>query len=183
MVVGEHFAVKIPDDIPLDTAAPMLCAGISAYSSLRYYALDKSGMHVGVVGLGGLGHFSVKFAKAFGAKQPDGWLMEASGGAGTQKLLGQEPRKQGGKGTEAFDKVAKRKAHGWAMARGRVMLREWPRSHGCADSPRRKQAAEGVCRAKGPRTAGGKWHSGLRTSCSEGPKTGCRRTASRSMRC
>nr|AFQ59973.1 nerol dehydrogenase [Persicaria minor]AUO60026.1 nerol dehydrogenase [Persicaria minor] len=68
MVVQEHFAVRIPDALPLDSAAPLLCAGITVYSPLRYYGLDKPGLHVGVVGLGGLGHMAVKFAKAFGVK-------------------------------------------------------------------------------------------------------------------
>ncbi|KAK7366892.1 hypothetical protein VNO80_08895 [Phaseolus coccineus] len=68
MVTDEHFVVRIPDGLPLDAAAPLLCAGITVYSPLRYFALDKPGLHVGVVGLGGLGHMAVKFAKAFGAK-------------------------------------------------------------------------------------------------------------------
>ncbi|XP_054825102.1 probable mannitol dehydrogenase isoform X2 [Prosopis cineraria] len=68
MVVDEHFVFHIPDALPLDAAAPLLCAGITVYSPLRYYDLDKPGLHVGVVGLGGLGHMAVKFAKAFGAK-------------------------------------------------------------------------------------------------------------------
>ena len=68
MVVDEHFVVRIPDELPLDAAAPLLCAGITVYSPLRYYGLDKPGLHVGVVGLGGLGHMAVKFAKALGTK-------------------------------------------------------------------------------------------------------------------
>ncbi|XP_027359972.1 probable mannitol dehydrogenase [Abrus precatorius] len=68
MVTDEHFVVRIPDGIPLDAAAPLLCAGITVYSPLRYFGLDKPNLHVGVVGLGGLGHMAVKFAKAFGAK-------------------------------------------------------------------------------------------------------------------
>ncbi|XP_016201083.1 probable mannitol dehydrogenase [Arachis ipaensis] len=68
MVVDEHFVVRIPNELPLDAAAPLLCAGITVYSPLRYFGLDKPGLHVGVVGLGGLGHMAVKFAKAFGAK-------------------------------------------------------------------------------------------------------------------
>lgn len=68
MVAEEHFIVRIPDNMPLDAAAPLLCAGITTYSPLRYYGLDKPGLHVGVVGLGGLGHVAVKFAKAFGAR-------------------------------------------------------------------------------------------------------------------
>ncbi|KAK4764808.1 hypothetical protein SAY86_025898 [Trapa natans] len=68
MVADEHFVVAIPDSLPLDGAAPLLCAGITVYSPLRYYGLDKPGLHVGVVGLGGLGHMAVKFAKAMGLK-------------------------------------------------------------------------------------------------------------------
>ncbi|XP_019422029.1 PREDICTED: probable mannitol dehydrogenase [Lupinus angustifolius] len=68
MVADEHFVISIPDNLPLDAAAPLLCAGITVYSPLRYFGLDKPGLHIGVVGLGGLGHMAVKFAKAFGAK-------------------------------------------------------------------------------------------------------------------
>ncbi|KAG2377064.1 mannitol dehydrogenase [Vigna angularis] len=68
MVVDEHFVVNIPNGLPLDVAAPLLCAGITVYAPLRYFGLDKPGMHLGVVGLGGLGHLAVKFAKALGLK-------------------------------------------------------------------------------------------------------------------
>ncbi|XP_021679771.2 probable mannitol dehydrogenase [Hevea brasiliensis] len=68
MVADEHFVVLIPDTFSLDAAAPLLCAGITVYSPLKYYGLDKPGLHVGVVGLGGLGHVAVKFAKAMGVK-------------------------------------------------------------------------------------------------------------------
>ncbi|KAK6923824.1 Alcohol dehydrogenase, N-terminal [Dillenia turbinata] len=68
MVANERFVIHVPDNLPLDAAAPLLCAGITVYSPLKYYDLDKPGMHIGVVGLGGLGHVAVKFAKAFGAK-------------------------------------------------------------------------------------------------------------------
>ncbi|KAL5556617.1 hypothetical protein UlMin_038853, partial [Ulmus minor] len=68
MVADEHYIVRIPDNLPLEGAAPLLCAGITVYSPLRYFGLDKPGLHVGVVGLGGLGHVAVKFAKALGAK-------------------------------------------------------------------------------------------------------------------
>lgn len=67
-VANEHFVVRIPDNLPLDAGAPLLCAGITTYSPLRYFGLDKPGMHIGIVGLGGLGHVAVKFAKAFGVK-------------------------------------------------------------------------------------------------------------------
>jgi len=68
MVADEHFVLHWPDTLPLDSGAPLLCAGITTYSPLKYYGLDKPGMTVGVVGLGGLGHVAVKFAKAFGVK-------------------------------------------------------------------------------------------------------------------
>ncbi|CAK9159910.1 unnamed protein product [Ilex paraguariensis] len=68
LVVNEHFVVRWPENLPLDAGAPLLCAGITTYSPLKYYGLDKPGMHVGVVGLGGLGHVGVKFAKALGVK-------------------------------------------------------------------------------------------------------------------
>lgn len=68
IVVEEHFVVRIPDGLPLAAAAPLLCAGITVYSPLRHFGLAQPGLHVGVVGLGGLGHVAVKFAKAFGAK-------------------------------------------------------------------------------------------------------------------
>nr|UTS83002.1 cinnamyl alcohol dehydrogenase 7 [Phryma leptostachya] len=68
MVVDEDFAIRWPENFPLDKGAPLLCAGITTYSPLKHYGLDKTGLHVGVVGLGGLGHVAVKFAKAFGTK-------------------------------------------------------------------------------------------------------------------
>ncbi|KAK9990923.1 hypothetical protein SO802_025908 [Lithocarpus litseifolius] len=68
MVADEHFVIRIPDNLPLDAGAPLLCAGITVYSPLKFYGLDKPGLHVGVVGLGGLGHAAVKFAKAMGVK-------------------------------------------------------------------------------------------------------------------
>ncbi|KAL0438369.1 UNVERIFIED_CONTAM: 8-hydroxygeraniol dehydrogenase [Sesamum latifolium] len=68
MVVDEDFVIRWPENLPMDKGAPLLCAGITTYSPLRYYGLDKPGLHIGVVGLGGLGHVAVKFAKAFGSK-------------------------------------------------------------------------------------------------------------------
>lgn len=68
MVCSEHFVIRIPENMPLDGGAPLLCAGITVYSPMKFYGLDKPGTHIGVVGLGGLGHVAVKFAKAFGAK-------------------------------------------------------------------------------------------------------------------
>lgn len=50
----------------MDAAAPLLCAGITTYSPLMHYGLNKAGMKIGVVGLGGLGHMAVKIGKAMG---------------------------------------------------------------------------------------------------------------------
>ncbi|KAE8383137.1 chaperonin 10-like protein [Aspergillus bertholletiae] len=61
-----HFVVKIPDAIPSHEAAPMLCGGITVYSPLKYNNCGP-GKRVGIIGLGGLGHFGVLFAKALGA--------------------------------------------------------------------------------------------------------------------
>ncbi|CAN8328447.1 unnamed protein product [Cochlearia groenlandica] len=68
MVCNEDFVIRMPENLPLDAAAPLLCAGITVYSPMRYHGLDKPGLHIGVVGLGGLGHVAVKFAKALGTK-------------------------------------------------------------------------------------------------------------------
>ncbi|XP_031375541.1 8-hydroxygeraniol dehydrogenase-like [Punica granatum] len=68
MVADEHFVVGIPDNLPLDAVAPLLCAGTTVYSPMKYYGLNKPGLHIAVVGLGGLGHIAVKFAKAMGMK-------------------------------------------------------------------------------------------------------------------
>jgi uncharacterized zinc-type alcohol dehydrogenase-like protein len=66
IVVDERFVLRIPPNLSLAGAAPLLCAGITTYSPLRHWGVTK-GKKVGVVGLGGLGHMAVKFARAFGA--------------------------------------------------------------------------------------------------------------------
>ena len=66
IIVDENYVVRIPDGIPLEGAAPLLCAGITTYSPLRHHGV-KAGDHVAVVGLGGLGHMGVKLATAMGA--------------------------------------------------------------------------------------------------------------------
>ncbi|XP_042484269.1 probable mannitol dehydrogenase isoform X2 [Macadamia integrifolia] len=68
MVANERYIVLMPENLPLDAAAPLLCAGITVYSPMIYYGLCKPNLHLGVVGLGGLGHVAVKFGKAFGMK-------------------------------------------------------------------------------------------------------------------
>ncbi len=67
IVVTEHFAIKIPDSIKLEEAAPLLCAGITTYSPLMK-ANIKKGDKVGVVGIGGLGHVAIKLAVSKGAE-------------------------------------------------------------------------------------------------------------------
>ena len=66
IVVNEDFALTIPASLDLAGVAPLLCAGITTYSPLRHWKV-AAGQKVGVVGLGGLGHMALKFAKAFGA--------------------------------------------------------------------------------------------------------------------
>ncbi len=66
IVVDESFVLKVPGNLDLAGVAPLLCAGITTYSPMRHWGV-KEGMKVGVVGLGGLGHMGVKFARAFGA--------------------------------------------------------------------------------------------------------------------
>jgi alcohol dehydrogenase (NADP+) len=66
IVVTEDFVLKVPANLDLAAAAPLLCAGITTYSPLRHWKVGP-GQKVGIVGLGGLGHMGVKFARAFGA--------------------------------------------------------------------------------------------------------------------
>jgi uncharacterized zinc-type alcohol dehydrogenase-like protein len=67
IVVDKHFVVKVPKSLDLKAVAPLLCAGITSYSPLKHWKVGK-GQKVGVIGLGGLGHMGIKFAKAFGAE-------------------------------------------------------------------------------------------------------------------
>jgi len=66
IVVDENYVLSIPDALPLDKAAPLLCAGITTYSPLRHWGAGP-GKRVAVIGLGGLGHMAVKLAVAMGA--------------------------------------------------------------------------------------------------------------------
>lgn len=67
VVVSDRFVVRVPDALDPAKAAPLLCAGITTYSPLRHYGV-RAGHKVGVIGMGGLGHMGVKFAKALGAE-------------------------------------------------------------------------------------------------------------------
>jgi alcohol dehydrogenase (NADP+) len=77
-----HFVVRIPAALPSARAAPMLCGGVTAYSPLRHYGAQSAGgegaaaapgqmlrgKKVGIVGVGGIGHFGLLFARAMGAE-------------------------------------------------------------------------------------------------------------------
>jgi alcohol dehydrogenase (NADP+) len=67
IVVDENYVLQIPDSIPLDAAAPLLCAGITLYSPLRHWNAGP-GKRIAIIGLGGLGHMGVKLAAAMGAE-------------------------------------------------------------------------------------------------------------------
>jgi uncharacterized zinc-type alcohol dehydrogenase-like protein len=66
IVVDERFTLRVPSHLSPAGAAPLLCAGITTYSPMRHWNVT-AGKKVGVVGLGGLGHMGVKFARALGA--------------------------------------------------------------------------------------------------------------------
>lgn len=67
IVVDENYVLRIPDGIPLDAAAPLMCAGITLYSPLRNWNAGP-GKRVAIIGMGGLGHMGVKIAAALGAE-------------------------------------------------------------------------------------------------------------------
>jgi uncharacterized zinc-type alcohol dehydrogenase-like protein len=66
IVVDERFVLRVPSNLDLSGAAPLLCAGITTFSPLHHWGVTK-GKKVGIVGLGGLGHMGLKFAHALGA--------------------------------------------------------------------------------------------------------------------
>jgi uncharacterized zinc-type alcohol dehydrogenase-like protein len=67
IVVDESYALHIPKNLELARVAPLLCAGITTYSPLKHCGVG-AGHRVGIIGLGGLGHMGVKFARAFGCE-------------------------------------------------------------------------------------------------------------------
>jgi uncharacterized zinc-type alcohol dehydrogenase-like protein len=85
IVVDEAFVLQVPDGLDLAAAAPLLCAGITTYSPLRYWQVGP-GQRVGIVGLGGLGHMALKFAHAFGAETV--LFTTSPGKAGDARRLG-----------------------------------------------------------------------------------------------
>ena len=67
IVVDENYVLHVPESLPLEATAPLLCAGITTYSPLRHWNVGP-GSRVAVIGLGGLGHMGVKLATAMGAE-------------------------------------------------------------------------------------------------------------------
>lgn len=67
-VVNEHFAIKFPDDCDLERAAPIMCGGITMFDPLKYWGClnAEKKKTVAIVGIGGLGTFGIKLAKAMG---------------------------------------------------------------------------------------------------------------------
>lgn len=67
IVVTERFVVRIPDNLELDVASPLLCAGITTYSPLKHWNVGP-GKKVAILGVGGLGHLAIQYAHALGAE-------------------------------------------------------------------------------------------------------------------
>lgn len=66
-VVDENYVLRMPENLPLDACAPLLCAGITLYSPLKHWQAGP-GKKVAIIGMGGLGHMGVKLAHALGAE-------------------------------------------------------------------------------------------------------------------
>lgn len=67
IVVDENYVLRVPENLPMDATAPLLCAGITLYSPLKHWHAGP-GKRVAIMGLGGLGHMGVKLAHALGAE-------------------------------------------------------------------------------------------------------------------
>ncbi|GAB4858583.1 cinnamoyl-Coa reductase [Ancistrocladus abbreviatus] len=66
MVVHQRYVYRIPDNYPLELAAPLLCAGLTVYAPMKRHKMNVPGKRLGVIGLGGLGFMAAKFGKAWG---------------------------------------------------------------------------------------------------------------------
>ncbi|CAI9758008.1 unnamed protein product [Fraxinus pennsylvanica] len=67
LVADHRYVVRVPESVPMDSGAPLLCAGVTVYCPMKDNNLvDSPVKRIGIVGLGGLGHVAVKFGKAFG---------------------------------------------------------------------------------------------------------------------
>jgi alcohol/geraniol dehydrogenase (NADP+) len=62
-----HFVIPIPDALESEPTAPLLCGGVTVYNPLRMHNINPSS-RVGIVGIGGLGHLAIQFARVFGAE-------------------------------------------------------------------------------------------------------------------
>ena len=91
VVVKEDFVLKVPSSIPIERAAPILCAGVTTYSPLKHWGVG-AGSRVGVVGFGGLGDMAIKLAKAMGAEvyvfTRDEEKIAEAGKLGAEAVLG-----------------------------------------------------------------------------------------------
>lgn len=68
-IANENFVFPIPDEIPSSVAAPMMCAGLTVFSPMvRNFGYDLTGKKIGILGIGGLGHLAIQFARALGAE-------------------------------------------------------------------------------------------------------------------
>ncbi|KAJ5201509.1 8-hydroxygeraniol dehydrogenase [Penicillium cinerascens] len=103
-----HFVVKIPDALPSAEAAPLLCGGVTVYAPLKKYGAGP-GKTVGIVGIGGLGHMGILFAKALGADR-----VVAISRSSSKKADALE-----GLGGDAF--IATGEEKGWAKNHSRTL--------------------------------------------------------------
>ncbi|MDI9246349.1 NAD(P)-dependent alcohol dehydrogenase [Marinobacter sp. CHS3-4] len=106
VVVSDRFVVKVPEKLDPAAAAPILCAGITTYSPLRHFGV-KAGHKVGVIGMGGLGHMGVKFAKALGAEvtiftRSESKVAEAKKQGADHVIISTDPEQMKA-ATETFD--------------------------------------------------------------------------------
>lgn len=109
IVVHEDFTCFIPESLPLETAAPLLCAGITVYSPLAYYGAEK-GTRVAIAGLGGLGAMAVKIAKAMGChvtvmSRGTAKKEEAMGKLGADAYIDSKDEAQMQAAFESFDRI------------------------------------------------------------------------------
>lgn len=109
IVVSQDFILKIPEKLPLEGAAPLLCAGITMYSPLKFYGAEK-GMKVAIAGLGGLGAMGVKIAKAMGChvtviSRGTGKKEEAISVLGADAFIDSKDPAQMAAATDSFDRM------------------------------------------------------------------------------
>ncbi|MGI0117124.1 NAD(P)-dependent alcohol dehydrogenase [Zooshikella sp. RANM57] len=106
IVVSERFVLNIPNQLDPATAAPILCAGITTYSPLKHFNIQP-GHKVGILGMGGLGHMGVKFAKAMGAEvtiftRSESKVAEAKKQGADHVIISRDPEQMTA-ATETFD--------------------------------------------------------------------------------